>query len=107
MKTNMVTGETTFELLNDFMPVLPARIIQVGEAVDHTTTPITLPNNSHQAEFMGSIPDLVFDPPLILASQSITITFPPLTSGNSYLFDTIYSNNDGSTTTQTMIILCL
>jgi hypothetical protein len=107
MKTNMVTGETTFELLNDFMPVLPARIIQVGEAVDHTTTPITLPNNSHQAEFMGSIPDLVFDPPLILASQSITITFPPLTSGNSYLFDTIYLNNDGSTTTQTMIILCL
>ncbi|MFZ9454167.1 MAG: hypothetical protein ACO27Q_02960 [Bacteroidia bacterium] len=107
MKTNMVTGETTFELLNDFMPVVPARIIQVGEAIDHTTTPITLPNNSHQAEFMGSIPDLVFDPPLILASQSITITFPPLTSGNSYSFDTIYSNNDGSTTTQTMIILCI
>lgn len=107
MKTNMVTGETTFELLNDFMPMLPARVIQVGEAIDHTTTPITLPNNSHQAEFMSSIPDLVFDPPLILASQSITITFPPLTSGGSYSFDTVYSNNDGSTTTQTMIILCL
>ena len=107
MKTNMVTGETTFELLNDFMPMLPARVIQVGEAVDHTTTPITLPNDSHQAEFMSSIPDLVFDPPLILASQSITITFPPLTSGGSYSFDTVYSNNDGSTTVQTMIILCL
>ena len=107
MKTNMVTGETTFELLNDFMPMLPARVIQVGEAIDHTTTPITLPNNSHQAEFMSSIPDLVFDPPLILASQSITITFPPLTSGGSYSFDTVYSNNDGSTTVQTMIILCL
>ena len=107
MKTNMVTGETTFELLNDFMPMLPARVIQVGEAIDHITTPITLPNNSHQAEFMSSIPDLIFDPPLILASQSITITFPPLTSGGSYSFDTVYSNNDGNTTTQTMIILCL
>ena len=107
MKTNMVTGETTFELLNDFMPILPARVLQVGEAIDHTTTPITLPNDSHQAEFMSSIPDLVFDPPLILASQSITITFPPLTSGGSYSFDTVYSNNDGSTTVQTMIILCL
>ncbi len=30
MKTNMVTGETTFELLNDFMPISPIRTIQVG-----------------------------------------------------------------------------
>lgn len=107
MKTNMVTGETTFQLLNDFMPLLPARIIQVGEAIDHTTTPITLPNNSHQAEFMSTIPDLVFDPPVIQASQTIGIIFSPLTSGNSYSFDTVYSNNDGSTTVQTMIILCI
>lgn len=91
MKTNLVSGETTFELLNDFMPVLPARIINtlpntptsppIVPPVPIVGVPITFPQlppnrgKVIQATFSSSNPDVILPAP-ITSSQRVTFILP-------------------------------
>ena len=78
MKTNLVTGETTFQLLNDFMPVFPVRVIQTGEAQEDVTVPITLPNFATLVNFSSPNTGVIITPTSITASQTIRISLPPI-----------------------------
>jgi len=90
MKTNLVSGETTFQLLNDFMPVLPAIIINASPntptsppppPVPIVGVPITFPNlapsrgNTIRATFSSSNPDVILPAP-ITSSQRVTFILP-------------------------------
>jgi hypothetical protein len=74
MKTNMVTGETTFELLNDFVPISPIRTIQVGYEETNIEIGINLPNMSYKATFSSEQGDVIIEPLEITQSQVINIT---------------------------------
>jgi hypothetical protein len=78
MKTNLVTGETTFELLNDFMPLFPIRVIQTGQAQDQVTVPITLPNFATLINFTSPNTGVIITPTSITASQTLRISLPPI-----------------------------
>jgi len=78
MKTNLVTGETTFELLNDFMPILPIRVIQTGEAQEEVIVPITLPNFATLVNFTSGNTGVIINPTSISSSQTIRISLPPI-----------------------------
>jgi len=78
MKTNLVTGETTFELLNDFMPLFPIRVIQTGQAQDQVTVPITLPNFATLINFASPNTGVIITPSSITASQTLRISLPPV-----------------------------
>lgn len=89
MKTNMTTGETTFELLNDFMPIEPIKIIQVGEAEDDGLIGVSLPNTALKAMFSSTQTDVFIDPVMIESSQQIYVRFsadPTTTIDVTYLF---------------------
>ena len=82
MKTNMVTGVTQFELLNDFMPVNPERIIHLEPSRNTVSVPITLPNpmpntgSSRRALFTSSNSDVYIEPSALDADGIINITLP-------------------------------
>jgi len=82
MKTNMVTGVTQFELLNDFMPVNPDRIIHLEPSRNTVSVPITLPNpmpntgSSRRALFTSSNSDVYIEPSALDADGIINITLP-------------------------------
>ena len=78
MKTNLVTGESTFQLLNDFMPVFPIRVIQTGEAQEDVTVPITLPNFATLVNFSSPNTGVIITPTSITASQTLRISLPPV-----------------------------
>jgi len=78
MKTNLVTGESTFQLLNDFMPVFHIRVIQTGEAQDEVTVPITLPNFATLINFTSPNTGVILTPTSITASQTLRISLPPI-----------------------------
>lgn len=78
MKTNLVTGETTFQLLNDLMPVLPARVIQTSPSQEDVTVPITLPNFGLMGSFSSGTTGVVITPSSISSSQTIRISLPPV-----------------------------
>jgi hypothetical protein len=78
MKTNLVTGESTFQLLNDFMPLFPLRVIQTGEAQDEVTVPITLPNFATLINFTSPNTGVILTPTSITASQTLRISLPPI-----------------------------
>jgi hypothetical protein len=78
MKTNLVTGESTFQLLNDFMPLFPLRVIQTGEAQDEVTVPITLPNFATLINFTSPNTGVILTPTSITASQTLRISLPPV-----------------------------
>jgi len=82
MKTNMVTGVTQFELLNDFMPVNPERIIHLEPSRNTVSVPITLPNpmpntgSSRRALFTSSNSDVYIEPSALDTDGIINITLP-------------------------------
>jgi hypothetical protein len=78
MKTNLVTGETTFQLLNDFMPVFPIRVIQTSPSQEDVTVPITLPNFGLMGNFSSGTTGVVITPSSISSSQTIRISLPPV-----------------------------
>ena len=84
MKTNLVTGETTFQLLNDFMPVMPIKVINTQPSVPSVGVPITfpqLPPNKGKvisASFSSSNPDVIL-PASITSSQRVTFILPDVT----------------------------
>ena len=78
MKTNLVTGETTFQLLNDFMPVFPIRVIQTSPSQEDVTVPITLPNFGLMGNFSSGTTGVVITPSSITSSQTIRISLPPV-----------------------------
>jgi hypothetical protein len=78
MKTNLVTGESTFQLLNDFMPVFPIRVIQTGEAQEDVTVPITLPNFATLVNFTSPNTGVILTPTSISASQTLRISLPDI-----------------------------
>ena len=78
MKTNLVTGETTFQLLNDFMPVFPIRVIQTSPSQEDVTVPITLPNFGLMGSFSSENTGVVITPSSITSSQTIRISLPPV-----------------------------
>ena len=84
MKTNMVTGVTEFELLNDFMPVEPERIINVEPDRNTVTVPITFPNATSRTgsislvRFTSTNSDVIIFPAEITEEQSIRISLPVL-----------------------------
>ena len=81
MKTNLVSGESTFQLLNDFMPVLPARIVNTLPTVPTVVVPITFPNlqpnrgNTTRATFTSTNADVILPAP-ITSSQRVSFTLP-------------------------------
>jgi hypothetical protein len=78
MKTNLVTGETSFQLLNDFMPVLPIRVIQTIPAQEDVSVPITLPNFATLVNFTSPTTGVIITPSSISSSQTIRISLPPI-----------------------------
>jgi hypothetical protein len=130
MKTNLVTGETTFQLLNDFMPVFPIRVIQTGQDQEEVTVPITLPNFGLMGSFSSGNTGVVITPSSITSNQTIRISLPPVigdidratqnnllrtteagvqleTEGRNDVISVIaeYTNQNGTTQTQEIIIL--
>jgi hypothetical protein len=81
MKTNLVSGESTFQLLNDFMPVLPARVVNTTQNIPTVVVPITFPNlepnrgNTTRATFASSNADVILPEP-ITSSQRVSFTLP-------------------------------
>jgi hypothetical protein len=81
MKTNLVSGESTFQLLNDFMPVLPAIVVNTTPNVPTVVVPITFPNlepnrgNTTRATFTSSNADVILPAP-ITSSQRVSFTLP-------------------------------
>jgi hypothetical protein len=81
MKTNLVSGESTFQLLNDFMPVLPARVVNTTPNVPTVVVPITFPNlqpnrgNTIRATFSSTNADVILPAP-ITSSQRVSFTLP-------------------------------
>jgi len=78
MKTNLVTGESTFQLLNDFMPVFPIRVIQTSPSQEDVTVPITLPNFATLVNFTSPNTGVILTPTSISASQTLRISLPPI-----------------------------
>jgi hypothetical protein len=78
MKTNLVTGESTFQLLNDFMPVFPIRVIQTSPSQEDVTVPITLPNFATLVNFTSPNTGVIITPTSITASQTLRISLPPV-----------------------------
>jgi hypothetical protein len=110
MKTNLVTGETTFQLLNDFMPVFPIRVIQTGEAQEDVTIPITLPNFATLVNFSSTNTGVVITPSSIRASQTININLPRVVADEEETNEVItvdceYIYQDGSRQTSQIVIL--
>jgi hypothetical protein len=130
MKTNLVTGETTFQLLNDFMPVFPIRVIQTSPSQEEVTVPITLPNFGLMGSFSSSTTGVVITPSSITSSQTIRISLPPVigdidrvtqnnllriteagvqleTEGRNDVISVTaeYTNQNGSVQTQEIVIL--
>lgn len=84
MKTNLVTGVTEFELLNDFMPVNPVYILQPPPDKDVVVVPITLPNVTSKTgsvaavRFTSTNSDVVITPDEITEDRSVEITLPSI-----------------------------
>ena len=84
MKTNMVTGVTEFELLNDFMPVEPDKIIVPEPETNEVTIGVTFPNANARTgavqlvRFTSTNSDVVITPSRITEEQSVEITLPSL-----------------------------
>ena len=84
MKTNMVSGVTEFELLNDFMPVEPDKIIVPEPETPSVVVPITFPNVSAKTgsvaavRFASTNSDVVITPDEITEERTIEITLPTL-----------------------------
>jgi hypothetical protein len=82
MKTNMITGTTEFELLNDFMPVEPEKIINTVPEQTQVIVGVTFPNaNAKTSAVTGAIfttqhSDVVIDPAEIRTEQNTQITLP-------------------------------
>ena len=102
MKTNMVTGETTFELLNDFMPISPIRIIQVGYEETNIDIGINLPNQAYKATFSSGQSDVIIDPLEITQSQVINIT---LSVDQVTTIFVVYDLTNGETQDETINII--
>lgn len=130
MKTNLVTGETTFQLLNDFMPVFPIRVIQTSPSQEEVTVPITLPNFGLMGNFSSGTTGVVITPSSISSSQTIRISLPPVigninratqnnllrtteagqelqTEGRNDVISVTaeYTNQNGTTQTQEIVII--
>jgi hypothetical protein len=130
MKTNLVTGETTFQLLNDFMPVFPIRVIQTSPSQEDVTVPITLPNFGLMGSFSSGTTGVVITPSSITSSQTIRISLPPVigninramqnnllriteagqeleTEGRNDVISVTaeYTNQNGTTQTQEIVII--
>lgn len=114
MKTNLVTGETTFQLLNDFMPVMPARIINTEPNVPSVGVPIIFPQlppntgNTIRASFSSTNPEVILPDP-IMREERVIFYLPPTKGSddpNSVISITVYfDGSDGSVTTQEIIII--
>ena len=102
MKTNMVTGETTFELLNDFMPISPIRTIQVGYEETNIDIGINLPNMAYKATFSSGQTDVIIDPSEITQSQVINIT---LSVDQVTTIFVVYDLSNGETQDETINII--
>jgi hypothetical protein len=102
MKTNMVTGETTLELLNDFMPLIPIRNYQVGFETRELTIGINLPNQANKATFSSSQSDVIIDPLEIFKSQNINVT---LSTDEVTTILVTYQLSNGKTQDETINII--
>ncbi len=102
MKTNMVTGVTEFELLNDFMPVEPDKIIIPEPETPSVVVPITFPNVTAKTGSVASVKftstnaDVVITPNEIREEQSIEITLPtPITTPEATFINIVYEFANG------------
>lgn len=82
MKTNLVSGETTFTLLNDFMPVNPQVFIRPPRIENVIVTPIVFPTGVIRpsrvtvGRLRSSNADTIIEPSEITEEQMVTITLP-------------------------------
>jgi hypothetical protein len=112
MKTNMVTGVTEFELLNDFMPVEPDKIIVTEPETNELTIGVTFPNASARTgavqlvRFTSTNADVVITPSLIRTEQNVEITLPNAIGVNDTIFIEVeYEYANGETRTQNIIVI--
>ena len=114
MKTNLVTGETTFQLLNDFMPVLPARIINTEPNVPRVGVPIIFPHlapntgNTIRASFTSTNPEIILPDP-ITREERVIFNLPPTRGADDpnavISISVIFEGSNGSEQTQEIIII--
>jgi hypothetical protein len=119
MKTNLVSGETTFTLLNDFMPVNPQVFIRPPRIENVIVTPIVFPTGVIRpsrvtvVRLRSSNADTIIEPSEITEEQMVTITLPEVTGlldretevTNDYI--TVYADflfENGDELTQEIII---
>jgi hypothetical protein len=82
MKSNLVSGETTFTLLNDFLPVNPQVFIRPPRVENVIVTPIVFPTGVIRpsrvivVRFRSATADVIIDPPELTREDMITITLP-------------------------------
>jgi hypothetical protein len=82
MKSNLVSGETTFTLLNDFLPVNPQVFIRPPRVENVIVTPIVFPTGVIRpsrvivVRFRSATADVIIDPPELTQEDMITITLP-------------------------------
>lgn len=112
MKTNMVTGVTEFELLNDFMPVEPDKIIVTEPETNELTIGVTFPNASARTgavqlvRFTSTNADVIITPSLIRTEQNVEITLPNAIGVNDTIFIQVeYEYANGETRTQNIIVI--
>lgn len=112
MKTNMVTGVTEFELLNDFMPVEPDKIIIPEPETPSVVVPITFPNVTAKTGSVASVKftstnaDVVITPNEIREEQSIEITLPtPTTTPEAMFINIVYEFANGDIRNGQIIVI--
>lgn len=109
MKTNMVTGVTQFELLNDFMPVDPEKIIIVEPNTSLVIIGVNFPNQNNITGFIDyaqitcTNPDVIILPEILRFDEEVQITLPEGT--NTFFIDVQFFYFNGQTRTQNIIII--
>ncbi|NBP60134.1 MAG: hypothetical protein EBU53_03365, partial [Proteobacteria bacterium] len=103
-KTNLVSGETTFQLLNDFMPLFPERIINTNTSQDGISVPITLPQLANRVEFSCDNPDVILPDPII-ESQTVTFILPRAKEPDVITINVNFDFTNGLTQVQPIIII--
>ena len=103
-KTNLVSGETTLQLLNDFMPILPERIINTNTNQDGISVPITLPQLANRAIFSCDNPDVILPDPII-EPQTVTFILPRAKEPDVITINVNFDFTNGLTQVQPIIII--
>jgi hypothetical protein len=106
MNTNLTTGEVQFSLYLDFRPMInKVPFINIPAGGGSAVTAINIPNGGITALLTPSAADIVLSQTTLTASQNVTITTGPLTSGSAYSIDAAFTYTDGTRTNDNIFIV--